>query len=182
MNEKCFYCQGREGRETLSSALLANVHLQSRHRRMPLLDHYGLYSVTGLAAAVLAPGTWVRTPNGWSWHWAESIRHPELVTEPGTNRTMYQVRLDEDDLRTLETHSGTGYVHTCPEPVFAALGIGTEVDPEYLAINRAGLTSEHRKLISTKARWLDELDFAAAGILLREAPELLGECRCGEEE
>ena len=180
---RCMYCRRQEGRNELARILEENPHLQGRPGSHVLRDQQDGYSVTGLAAGELAGVIWVQHGGRWQCFHPETFQDQSIVKEAGKNRYQQNWTVDDDTMELLIEAAGTPDHDTCPEEVFALLGINTDTwpDPGQVELNRAALAGEHARLAG-EARALDELDFRTAARLLREVPGLLEECGCQSEE
>ena len=182
-NERCSNCQGQRYRYILSEALMVNTHLQGeRGISPPLQDHYGRYSVTGMAADVFTAALWVWAEGKWTYFHPEWFYNQSLIRDPETGRFRREWKTDEERLQALESLAGKGFHTGCPEEISSLLGVRGDAWVPYLEIRREALSKEQAKMTGPRATHLDQLDFAAASILLRKVPELLEECSCGERE
>ena len=170
-------CRHQDMRRELARALLENRHLESREEDPPLRDRYGRYSVTGMAAESLTPAVWVWSQGNWRYFHPQEIpesipaEHPiRAAARSGPTR---ELEMTPDTLTELEDRPGSGQTRGYPEWVAEALGIpgglgessGIEIDPE-----------------TGHAGRLDDLGFTGPSELLRESPELIGECGCRSRE
>ena len=174
-------CDAQGNRNALAQALMDNTHLQGeRGINPPLRDKYNRYSVTGMAAATLTPALWVLAEGQWRYFHPEWFYDQEMIRLPGTRQFRQEWKVDREKLNELEERAGDGIVQACPEEVSCALGLKGETETLHLQLRRETLNEEQRRMIGPKATHLDQLDFAGAARLLREAPEILEPCSCGE--
>ena len=175
---RCMYCRCQEERNDLAQLLVENSHLQGEAGSHVLRDQEDRYSVTGLAAGELAGVMWVRHGGRWQCYHPEVFHDQKLVMEPGTRRFRQNWTVDDETMERLTGEAGSPDHDTCPEDVLALLGVDTEgTVPGVIMLNREALEGEYAAMAGG-AGTLDDLDFATAAKLLREVPELLGECRC----
>ena len=179
--QRCSSCGTQGNRNALAQALMDNTHLQGeRGINPPLRDKYNRRSVTGMAAETLTPAVWVLAEGRWRYFHPEWFYQQEMIILPRTRRFRREWRVDPEMLAWLENHAGDGILQICPEEVGCALGLSGETETLHLQLRREKLNEEQRRMIGPKATHLDQLDFAAAARLLRETPELLERCSCGE--
>ena len=79
---------------------------------------------------------------------------------------------------TFTQAAGAPDTHRCPESALCALGVEHHTDPVHLYINRAALNREQAAEFPRNITRIDQLTFDQAARLLRDVPELLGECTC----
>ena len=184
MNQhRCNNCEAQQYRGILAQTLMNSIHLQGeRGMNPPLRDKYNRYSVTGMAAATLTPALWVWADGQWRYFHPEWFYDQEMIRLPGTRQFRQEWKVDREKLHELEESAGDGIVQACPEEVTCALGLKDETETLHLQLRRETLNEEQRRMIGPKATHLDQLDFAAAARLLREAPEILEPCSCGEPQ
>ena len=182
---RCMYCRCQEERNGLAQLLEENGHRQGEAGSHVLRDQEDRYSVTGLAAGELAMVMWVRHSGRWQCYHPEVFHDQKLVMEPeDTRRFRQNWTVDDETMRA----AGWGWREartTTPARRMSS--------PCWALTPRARMPdvitcSTARPWRETSTRpWpvgqetLDDLDFAAAARLLREVPELLGECRCQSE-
>ena len=173
MTETCNYCRGREARLELAAMLESGTWIQSPDRERPnLRDGENSWSVTGAATDGLTPSVWVNHGGEWHRYPAETLSELPFLAE--IRRIPHVLEPDPEQLATMENRAGDGDSANCPEDLLEVLGIYPEngVIPDRIELRepRGGLFL------------LDHLEFGQAARLLRDDPELLGTCRCGEGE
>ena len=180
--EKCFYCEQADQRKELADLLEKNPHLESHQEDPPLRDERDLYSVTGLATEMMTPSVWVWHQQQWHHYHPQDFPDTTLLRKFGADQTAGEITADDDMIHELTEHGGDPETWQCPEWTLALLGVWAfNLIPDQITLNREALNRE-QAMIAGKARTLDQLGFRKATILLREAPELIGECRCGKND